>query len=147
MRLVKCTLYIILILWFTNVDLLASENTSIYNVRDHGAIGDGKTLDTKAIQETIDQCAKEGGKVYLPSGVYLSGSLRLRSNVTIEISEGATLLGSTNIKDYEGKKRDILELHFIEEVNNLADIAEILGANRTYTYSVVSDYLIANNIK
>ena len=53
----------------------------------------------------------------------------------------------SNIKDYEGKKRDILELHFIEEVNNLADIAEILGANRTYTYSVVSDYLIANNIK
>ena len=97
----KSIFLIILILLFLEANILASERTSIYNVSDHGATGDGKTLDTKAIQEAIDQCAKEGGKVYLPSGIYLSGSLRLKSNVTIEISGGATLLGSTNIKDYE----------------------------------------------
>jgi len=93
--------YIILVFWLFTSYIWASEIPSIYNVRDHGAVGDGKTLDTKSIQKAIDECAKEGGKVFLPSGVYLSGSLRLRSNVTIEISEGAILLGSTKIEDYE----------------------------------------------
>jgi len=98
----KYALYVILIFLFTTAMLRASGVTSIFNVRDHGAIGDGKILDTRAIQKAIDQCAIEGGKVFLPSGVYLSGSLRLRSNVTIEISEGAILLGSTRIEDYKG---------------------------------------------
>ncbi len=101
MKIQKYIFYIILAFLFSNTNLGTSGITKIYNIRDHGAVGDGKTLDTKTIQEAIDQCAKGGGKVYLPSGVYLSGSLRLRSNVTIEISEGATLLGSTDINDYE----------------------------------------------
>ncbi|MEO8399993.1 MAG: glycosyl hydrolase family 28 protein [Ignavibacteriaceae bacterium] len=72
----------------------------IFNVTDYGAKGDGLTLDTKAIQSAIDDAAVKGGKVILPGGKYLSGTLFMKSNVTIEISEGATLLGSTNIKDY-----------------------------------------------
>jgi hypothetical protein len=97
----KYALYVILILLFSTAMLRALGSTSIYNIRDYGAVGDGNMLDTKAIQKAINQCAKKGGKVYFPSGIYLSGSLRLHSNVTIEISEGATLLGSTRIEDYE----------------------------------------------
>ena len=72
----------------------------VYNVVDYGAKGDGVTLDTKAIQSAINAAAVKGGKVVFPGGVYLSGTLFLKSNVTLEISEGAVLLGSTNIKDY-----------------------------------------------
>jgi polygalacturonase len=71
-----------------------------YNVKDFGALGDGVTIETKAIQSAINNAAAAGGKVIFPSGKYLSGTLFMKSNVTLEISEGAVLLGSTNIKDY-----------------------------------------------
>jgi len=90
------------IVFFVGIgNLLADGGNAVYNIKDYGAKGDGTNLDTKAIQQAIDVCNKEGGKVHLPAGTYLSGSLYLRSNVTIEISEGAILLGSMDIKDYE----------------------------------------------
>lgn len=73
----------------------------VYDVREFGAVGDGVTLDTQAIQKAIDVCADNGGgKVYLQGGTFLSGTIRLKSNVTLYIEAGATLLGSTNIADY-----------------------------------------------
>jgi polygalacturonase len=72
-----------------------------YNVRDYGAAGDGKTLDTHAIQVALDACeAGGGGTVFFPAGRYLSGSLVLHSNVTLYIDAGAVLLGSVNPMDY-----------------------------------------------
>ncbi len=70
------------------------------DVRDCGAVGDGTTLDTKAIQRAIDSCSLSGGRVVLRGGRFLSGTLFLRSNVTLEIADGATLLGSTDVRDY-----------------------------------------------
>lgn len=72
----------------------------VYNVDDYGAAGDGVTLDTRAIQAAIDKCSEKGGAVIFTSGTYLTGSLYLRSNVTIYIDRGATILGSGNLKDY-----------------------------------------------
>lgn len=73
----------------------------IYNVRDHGAKGDGATLDTAAIQRAIDACASEaGGTVLIPAGTFLTGALELKSNVTLHIAAGATLLGSGHGADY-----------------------------------------------
>lgn len=72
-----------------------------YDVRDFGAVGDGKTLDTPAIQAAIDACAKGGGgRVAFPPGRYLSGTLRLKSHVTLRLASGAVLLGSTRVEDF-----------------------------------------------
>jgi polygalacturonase len=71
------------------------------SVRDYGAAGDGSKLDTRALQAAIDACAGGGGgTVYLPPGRYLSGTLFLKSHVTLHLEGGATLLGSTKLEDY-----------------------------------------------
>nr|WP_295105662.1 glycosyl hydrolase family 28 protein [uncultured Caulobacter sp.] len=65
-----------------------------------GAVGDGETLNTKAIQAAIDEAAKTGATVALKPGVYRTGSIFLRSGVTLRLDKGVTLLGSTSIADY-----------------------------------------------
>jgi len=77
----------------------------IYNVRDFGAKGDGKTLDTKAIQVAIDSCNKEhGGTVLIPAGDFICGTIELKSNVTLHLSAQGRLLGSTRREDYGAGK-------------------------------------------
>ncbi|MGD0779073.1 MAG: glycoside hydrolase family 28 protein [Candidatus Solibacter sp.] len=71
------------------------------DVRDYDAAGDGHTLDTHAVNAAIDAChAAGGGIAYLPPGTYLSGTVVLKSNVTLYLEAGATLLGSTRLEDY-----------------------------------------------
>jgi len=73
----------------------------IYNVRDYGAKPDGKTMCTKSIQKAIDECAENGGgTVYFPPGTFLSGTIYMKSNVTLRLDTGSTLLGSSSLKDY-----------------------------------------------
>jgi hypothetical protein len=73
----------------------------VYNVRDFGAKGDGTTLDTAAIQAAIDACHQaRGGTVLLPAGDFLSGTLELRSFVTLHLAAAGRLLGSGNPADY-----------------------------------------------
>lgn len=73
----------------------------IFDARNYGAKGDGIALDTAAINQAITRCNSTGGGiVYLPPGVYLSGTVILKSNVTLFLEAGATLLGSKNIHDY-----------------------------------------------
>ena len=72
-----------------------------YSVLRFGAVSDGKTKNTAAIQKAIDTAsAAGGGTVYFPAGRYLSGTLVLKSNVTLHLDNGAVLLGSTDLKDY-----------------------------------------------
>jgi len=74
---------------------------SMLNIAARGAKGDGRTLNTKAIQAAIDACAQGGGgTVFFPPGRYLSGTLVLRSHVRLHLDAGAVLLGSTNLADY-----------------------------------------------
>ena len=72
----------------------------MFNIIDYGAVGDGVTKDTAAIQRAIDECAVQGGTVIVPPGVYLTGSIYLKSNVELHIQKGATLLGSPDLNDY-----------------------------------------------
>jgi len=67
-----------------------------FNVRDHGAKGDGVALDSPAINAAIAAAAQAGGgTVTLPAGTYLSFSVRLQSNITLHLEAGATLLAAT----------------------------------------------------
>ena len=71
------------------------------SVKDCGAVGDGVTLDTKAIQAAIDSVAAQGGGVVeVPSGVYLTGSIWLRDNIDLHLNPGAVIKGSPDLKDY-----------------------------------------------
>lgn len=73
-----------------------------FSVRSHGAVGDGKVLDTAAIQRAIDAAAAaKGGRVVFPPGSYLSGTIRLKSHVELHLAKGANLLGSTDLSDYQ----------------------------------------------
>jgi len=86
-----------------------------FDVAQHGAVGDGATLNTKAIQSAIDQCAAAGGgTVVVPKGEFLSGSLFLKPGVNFQLLEGAVLKGSTNIDDYELRPNTRFEGHFAE---------------------------------
>ena len=79
----------------------SARSTIIFNVMEYGAVGDGRTLDTQALQAAIDACAaRGGGTVWIPAGVYLTGSLFLRDHLTLVIDSGATLLGSQDPQDY-----------------------------------------------
>jgi len=74
--------------------VLKTEGT-FYNVKNYGAIGDGKSLDSPAINRAIEACAHAGGgTVYFPAGIYLSGSIRLKSYINLFIDAGATILGA-----------------------------------------------------
>jgi hypothetical protein len=74
---------------------------SIFNITKYGAVGDGKTLNTLAIQEAIDACSQSGGgRVLVPEGEYLSGTIVMKDNVDLHISRNAVLLGSPNPVDY-----------------------------------------------
>jgi len=74
---------------------------SVFSIRDYGAVGDGRTLDTPAIQAAIEACSRAGGgMVYVPAGGYVTGSVFLRSDITLYLDAGATLLGSLEVADY-----------------------------------------------
>lgn len=76
-------------------------NCNSFNVRDYGARGDGITKDTEAIQAAIDAAnGVGGGTVIVPAGVYLSGSIFLKSNIDFFIQTGATIKASPDIADY-----------------------------------------------
>jgi hypothetical protein len=73
-----------------------------FNVRDYGATGDGATLDTAGLNHAIEACSQAGGgEVLVPAGRYLSGTLHLRSHVTLFLAAGARLIGTTNLSQYE----------------------------------------------
>ena len=86
-----------------------------FDVRAFGAAGDGKAKDTAAVQKAIDACNDaRGGIVYFPPGEYVTGTLVLKSNVTLHLHVSATILGSTQLADHgrslsEAARRMILE--------------------------------------
>ncbi len=74
-----------------------------FNILDFGAVPDGKTLNTKAIQAAIDQALAQKGKVIVPSGTFLTGNLTLGPHMVLQLHEDAVLLASENMDDYSHK--------------------------------------------
>ncbi len=74
--------------------------SSVVDATRFGARGDGTTMNTAAIQAAIDAAAKGGGTVVFPAGTYLTGSLFVKSGVTLRLDKGVTLLGSRDIAHY-----------------------------------------------
>jgi polygalacturonase len=70
----------------------------VYDVRAFGARGDGTTPDTAAINKAIEAAAAAGGgTVNFPAGTYISVSIRLRSNITLQVNQGATILAADRV--------------------------------------------------
>lgn len=80
----------------------AAGPSRLFNVRDFGAAGDGVTLDTRAINATVEAAARiGGGQVLFPAGRYLSGTVHLRSHIALLFEAGARLVGTTNLDEYD----------------------------------------------
>lgn len=79
----------------------------MFCVREYGAAGDGKQLDSVYIQKAIDACAAQGGGTVLISpGTYLCGTMRIKSHVHVLIENGAIILGSENMADFDPYEED-----------------------------------------
>jgi len=94
-----------ILLWLALATALVAKAESVFDVRKLGAKGDGRALDTAAIQSAIDACRDSGGgQVLFPAGRYLSGTVHLRSGVTLHLDAGAQLVGTTNLSLYAQPK-------------------------------------------
>ncbi|SDS23558.1 Polygalacturonase [Mucilaginibacter mallensis] len=130
-----------------------AQNNGSYNVKQYGAIGDGKNLDSKAINKAIDAAANAGGgTVFIPAGNYLSGSIRLKSNVSLYIDQGATIIAApvTEANDYDDEENTINTIyqdsghsHFHNSLiwgENLHDVS-ILGQGTIWGKDLYHDYV------
>ena len=78
-----------------------------YNITSYGAVANSGAVCTKALQAAVDACnTNGGGDVIVPTGVFLMGTVHLKSNVHLYLQSGAVLRGSTNLNDYEPYKPD-----------------------------------------
>jgi polygalacturonase len=88
---------------------------------DHGAKGDGKTINTAAVHETIQACAQSGGgTVYVPAGEFRTGTVVLVSNIHLLLDAGAVLKGSDQISDYVSEGSNRFGLILAKNAENIA---------------------------
>ncbi len=82
--------------------LVAQIHAAVFDVKSYGAKGDGKVLDSPAINQAIEAAsAAGGGTVHFPAGTYVTGSIRLRSNLTLQFDSGTTLEASADPAAYD----------------------------------------------
>jgi len=86
------------------------QRQAVFSVTDFGAKGDGRTLDSDAINSAIEAASRAGGGIILfPAGSYLSYSLHLRSNVTLHLPTGSTIVAAPGPQPGEQGKYDLAE--------------------------------------
>ncbi|MEO6914381.1 MAG: glycoside hydrolase family 28 protein [Chitinophagaceae bacterium] len=103
-----CLCTVIFLFHFSNKNYgQNSYNKKTFSIVDYGAVPDGKTLNTKAIQTAVDAASKyKGGRVIFPRGRFLTGSVELKSDMELYLEEGSVLLGSTHPDDYKPMNTD-----------------------------------------
>jgi polygalacturonase len=90
----------------------------IFNVRDYGAVGDGKTLDTASIQKALDECGNAGrGTVVFPAGNYLSKPIFLRSHLILQLEKDAILKATDEPADFADPKEEKGVMAFVNGKN------------------------------
>src|SRR5450432_1335601 len=78
-----------------------AQKLAVYSILEYGAIADGQTINTKAINAAIEKCYNDGGgTVLVPAGTYMTGTIRLLSNINLYLEPGAVLKGSKDTMDY-----------------------------------------------
>jgi polygalacturonase len=87
------------ILQSNTLQIATTARGAVFDVTKYGAVGDGKTSDTRSIQAAIDACSA-GGVVRIPAGVFVCGAIFLKSEMTLHLDAGAVLLGSAETADY-----------------------------------------------
>lgn len=76
-------------------------NSTGYNILEYGAVPGGSKINTKAVQAAVDACAENGGgRVLVPAGTFLTGTIFLKDNVELHLAAGAVLKGSPDLADY-----------------------------------------------
>jgi polygalacturonase len=101
-RRVSKSIHSSLIIAFIAAQAALAGTSGVFNTRDYGALGDGKNLDTPAINKAIETCAAAGGgQVVFSPGRYLSGTVHLKSHVTLFLEAGATLIGTPDLNQYQ----------------------------------------------
>ena len=116
-RLVHCALAAL------SMHFQIAKSVEVFAAREFGATGDGKKMDTAAIQKAIDAAATAGGgTVWFSTGTYLTGSVFLKSHVKLHLDQGALLLGSPQRSDY-------FKLNFLGLI--IADKQEDIGIEGT----------------
>jgi len=136
---------------FVLISGCSTKNKSYYNILNFGAKADGETLNTNAIQETINSCYKNGGgTVLIPPGAFVTGPVRLLNNIDLYLAQGARLIGSPDTSDYriDGTNHGIIYAYQARNISitgegeidgqgtsfHLKDSAHILtDYNRQYT--------------
>ena len=79
----------------------AEEHTKMdFNILNYGAVADGQSLCTEAIQSAIDECSITGGRVVIPAGTYVTGTFYIKSGVELHLERDAVILGSADIENY-----------------------------------------------
>jgi hypothetical protein len=112
MKLTKDRINCWLAFGFVCLGLFAGHTAAgVINVLDHGAIGDANTLNTVAFQKAVAACVEQkGGTIFVPAGIYRTGPIELKSNITLKLETGTVLLGSELVADYQvdGRRRPLV---------------------------------------
>jgi len=99
----------------------AAAQQRVFNIAEYGAKGDGKTINTTAIHQAIQACAKAGGgTVYVPAGEFRTGTVILTSNIHLLIKAGGVLKGSDQISDYVSEGNNRFGLILARKAGNIA---------------------------
>lgn len=109
-------------LFYTAAAMALETPARVFDVRQYGAKGDGRTVDTEAIQKAIDDCGSAGGGIVrLSAGVYLSKPISLRSKTTLQLDEGAKLKATDEPQDFLKAGRTL------EKVGGSSDFMPFVG--------------------
>ncbi|HYW95938.1 MAG TPA: glycosyl hydrolase family 28 protein, partial [Bacteroidales bacterium] len=117
---------LILIIFLISPGLAGYNQTPVYNITDFGALGDGITDNTGAIQKAVNQCSQTGGKIVFPEGVFLSGTVFLESDITIELSAKAEWKGIPDLDAYP-----LIEPEMLSRMDLIPRRALVYAKNKT----------------